>query len=194
MKKFFLSTIIAATLFVTPAIANEIFYDGGQSGTWSVFGNSGVGNQNPACVAQATWDDGSKFQIIKDLADGEFYIWFQNMQWDIADAPGDYPFRMNFESSTDGSVIGGNMTYTLVNKNTVLVRDIEVEAFVDAFVKKSEIRFIMPGDIQNSYIPLDGATIAVEKLEECVDVFEKKRPAPAQPPADQPKKSLGQEI
>jgi hypothetical protein len=62
----------------------------------------------------------------------------------------------------------------------------------------TEIRFVMPGDIQNAYIPLNGSSGAVEKLLACMDTFKLKQPAPANPqnnpPAEAPKKSLGQDI
>lgn len=194
MKKLFVSTILASALFVTPVLANgEIFYDGGAAGSWSIFGNAGSATQNPACVAEVTWGDGSKFQLIKDLADGELYIWFKNNQWNISDPPGSYTFRMNIIDNKN-NVVGGDLNYELINKNTIAVRKIEVDTFIPPFMSMVEIQFIMPGDIENAFVPLDGSSVAVEKLLECIDTFEKKRPAPAQPQSDQPKKSLGQDI
>lgn len=196
MKNILLSTALSLALLVTPALAeNEIFFDGGQSGSWSVFGNAGNKDQNAACVAEVTWEDGSKFQLIKDLQSGEVYIWFQNMEWNIADAPGDYKFRMNIVDDRN-NLIGGEMTYTLINKNTLAIRGIDAETFIPPFMTMAEIRFVMPGDIQNAYVPLNGSSGAVDKLLACMDAFETKQPAPAPntPPAEQPKKSLGQEI
>jgi hypothetical protein len=196
MKKLFASTILAASLFVTPVLAEgEIFYDGGVEGAWNIFGNAGSTTQNPACVAEVTWQDGSKFQLIKDLADGELYIWFKNNEWNISDPPGNYPFTMNIVDSR-GNVINGELQYELINKNTIAVRKIDVDSFIPPFMSMAEMRFVMPGDIQNAYVTLNGSSGAVDKLLACIDTFEKKRPAPApaQPPADQPKKSLGQEI
>lgn len=193
MKNFFLSALLASSLVVTPALAQEIFYDGGQAGSWSVFGNAGTDTQNPACVAEVTWDDGSKLQLIKDLRDGELYIWFRNNEWNISDPPGVYTFRMNILDSGN-NVVGGELEYELINKNTIAVRKIDVDSFIPPFMTMTEIRFIMPGDIQNAYVPLNGSSQAVDKLLACIDAFEKKQPAPANLPAEQPKKSLGQEI
>ena len=178
MKKFLITTLLAASLAITPALAQENFYDGGVVGSWSVFGNPGNATQNPACVAEVTWDDGSKLQLIKDLRDGELYIWFRNNEWNIADTPGEYLFRMNLVDSK-GNVVGGDLNYELINKNTIAVRKIDVDSFIPPFMTMAEIRFIMPGDIQNAYVPLNGSSDAVDKLLVCMDVFEKKQPAPA---------------
>lgn len=166
---------IAASLSVlmflsTASFADEIFYQGGQVGSWSVFGNSGNATQNPACVAEVTWDDGSKFQLIKDLKDGEFYIWFKNNEWNIIDPPGNYSFRMNIVNRA-GQVAGGDMAYQLVNKNTISVRNLDVDSFIGPFMEMTEIRFIMPGDIGNAFIPLNGSTAAIEKLVQCLDAY-----------------------
>ena len=171
MKKLLLSSVLAAGLFVTQAFAEpNIFYSGGQSGDWTVFGNAGSSTQNPACVAEVTWDDGSKFQLIKDLKNGEFYIWFQNNEWNIIDPPGNYTFRMNIVNRAN-QVAGGDMTYQLVNKNTISIRNLDVDSFVGPFMEMTEIRFIMPGDIGNAFIPLNGSTAATEKLVQCLDAY-----------------------
>jgi hypothetical protein len=166
-----IATSLSVLMFLsTASFADDIFYQGGQFGSWSVFGNSGNTTQNPACVAEVTWDDGSKFQLIKDLKNGEFYIWFQNNEWNIIDPPGNYTFRMNIVNRAN-QVAGGDMTYQLVNKNTIAVRELDVDSFVGPFMEMTEIRFIMPGDIGNAFIPLNGSTAAIEKLVQCLDAY-----------------------
>jgi hypothetical protein len=177
MKKLLLSTVLAASLFATQAFAETIFYSGGQTGAWTVFGNAGNATQNAACVAETKWQDGSSMQLIKDLRTGELYIWFQNYEWNIGDPPGDYPFRMNIVNRAN-QVVGGDMTYSLVNKNTIAIRGIDAQSFIPAFMEMSEMRILMPGDIQPAYIPLDGSTAAVQKLLACMDA------AKAIPPID----------
>ena len=166
-----IATSLSVLMFLpTASFADDIFYQGGQVGSWSVFGNSGNATQNPACVAEVTWDDGSKFQLIKDLKNGEFYIWFQNNEWNIIDPPGNYTFRMNIVNRAN-QVAGGDMTYQLVNKNTISIRNLDVDSFVGPFMEMTEIRFIMPGDIGNAFIPLNGSTAATEKLVQCLDAY-----------------------
>lgn len=184
MKKLLLSTVLAASLFASQAFADTIFYSGGQTGDWTVFGNAGNANQNPACVAETKWQDGSSMQLIKDLKTGELYIWFQNYEWNIGDPPGDYPFRMNMYNRAN-QVIGGDMTYTLVNKNTIAIRGIDVNSFIPAFMEMGEMRIIMPGDIQPAYIPLNGSTAAVQKLLACLDAAKNASSAPNTAPLEQ---------
>ncbi len=193
MKKLLLSTVLAISLFTSQALADaNIFYQGGQTGAWTVFGNGGSQSQNPACVAETTWQDGSTMQLIKDLTSGELYLWFQNYEWNIGDPPGDYPFRMNMYNRAN-QVIGGDMTYTLVNKNTITIRGIDVNSFIPAFMEMGEMRIIMPGDIQPAYIPLQGSSAAVERLLACIDEAEKVLPRVDEPKQPQ-QKVPGQDI
>ena len=195
MKKLLLSTVLAAGLFVTQAFAEpNIFYSGGQSGDWTVFGNAGSSTQNPACVAETKWQDGSSMQLIKDLQSGELYIWFQNYEWNIIDPPGNYSFRLNMYNRAN-QVVGGDLTYTLVNKNTIAIREIDVDSFIPAFMEMSEMRIIMPGDIQPAYIPLNGSTAAVEKLLACLDASKNiSTTKPDTKPLEQKPKVPGQDI
>jgi hypothetical protein len=185
MKKLLLSTVLAASLFATQAFADTIFYSGGQTGAWTVFGNAGNTTQNAACIAETKWQDGSTMQLIKDLKSGEVYIWFQNYEWNIGDAPGDYSFRMNLVNRAN-QVVGGDMTYSLINKNTIAIRGIDVNSFLPAFMEMSEMRILMPGDIQPAYIPLDGSTAAVEKLLACLDAAKKLPPVDTTPLEQKP--------
>lgn len=175
LKKLLATSFAASLIFSTPSFADEIFYQGSQQGSWNVFGNAGSATQNAACVAEVTWDDGSKLQLIKDLISGEIYIWFQNMEWNVGDPPGTYPFRMNIVDRA-GNVVGGDMNYELVNKNTIAVRGLDAETFIPPFMGMSELRFIMPGDIGNAYVPLNGSTAAVEQLLQCMDTFKNYKP------------------
>lgn len=169
MKKFIIATIVG--LFTTVSVYASDFYSN-EIGYWYIYGNSGNADQNPACVIEMNWQDGSTFQLIKDLKDGEVYIWFQNMEWNISDEiDQNYDMRINF-TGNDGSVVGAMFSYYLANKNTIVLRNIEPESFVDAFVAKNEMQMIMPGTIENAYVGLDNSTKAIEMLIECIDTNE----------------------
>ncbi len=94
MRKY-ISTTLAAMLFTSSAFAaNETFFrEDVRPGPYYVYGvtNDAEKNTNPACYTEVTWRDGSKFQLIRDLADGELYIFFQNMTWNINDPVDLYP-------------------------------------------------------------------------------------------------------
>ena len=193
MKKLLLSSVLAVSLFTSQAFADNIFYSGGQTGAWTVFGNGGNEKQNPACIAETKWEDGSTMQLIKDLNSGEVYIWFQNYEWNIGDAPGDYSFRLNMYNRAN-QVVGGDFTYQLLNKNTIAIRRIDVNSFIPAFMEMSQMRIIMPGDIQAAFIPLDGSTAAVDKLLACIDAAKRALPSSNTPPETEKPKVPGQDI
>lgn len=190
MKKIALAMLLSVA-FTSHALADN-FYTSPQVGVWSVFGSTGSDTQNPACVAETTWEDGSKMQLIKDLVSGELYIWFQDYAWNIGDEVNKrYPVRLNFYAA-DGSVIGGDFDYGLINKNTIAIRYLDVETFIPAFMKMKELRLLMPGDIGNAVIPLEGSSGAIQKLAECIQ--ESKKLPPASSTAPEAPKVPGQDI
>lgn len=170
MKRM-MSYILAGTLFTGTAIASDTFYSVDvQPGPYYVYGVKAdkSKNSNPACYAEVTWRDGSKIQFIRDLADGELYIWFRNNAWNISDAPGRYNLRANF-SRRDGGVVGLNYEYNLINKNTILIRNMIKDQFVSAFSSGNRLTLVMPGSISNAEVDLTGSTRALQEISRCIE-------------------------
>jgi len=172
MRKF-VSATLAAMLFSSSAFAAGIeFYNVDvRPGAYYVKGvtaDTDGGSGNPACYAEVNWRDGSRFQLIRDLADGELYIFFRNSTWNISDAPGNYRLRMNFHNRS-GGVSGLNFEYRLVNKNTIVIRNIIKEDFLPLFSNNSKAIIVMPGNIQNAELDLTGSTKSLTEISNCVD-------------------------
>ena len=174
MTKFLVALLTTVTL-ATPAFAvtGYEFYSNDTT-HWHIGGYTGdtddvAGGLNPACYAEYAFQDGSSFQLIKDLEDGEVYIWLRNMEWNISDTPGAYSLRMNIVNRRgDIGSASGNYEYELVNKNTVMIRGLNVDEFIPAFMNSTEVRLVMPGDIPNAYIPLEGSSVATQMIAECI--------------------------
>jgi hypothetical protein len=49
---------------------------------------------------------------------------------------------------------------------------LNADEFIPGFMNSAEIALIMPGDIENAYIPLDGSSRATELLADCIDKSE----------------------
>lgn len=170
MKKYV--SFIAAMLMTSSALAaNQQFYNVDvRPGPYYVYGVTAdrEKNDNPACYAEINWRDGSRFQLIRDLADGELYIFLRNNVWNISDAPGNYRMRMNFHNR-NGQISGLNFEYRLINKNTIVIRNIIKEQFLPLFANNNRAVFVMPGSIQNAEIDLTGSTNALTEISKCVD-------------------------
>ena len=168
MKKLF-ATALALSLITSTAIADP-FYKADVPGTeYYVVGLTRNGESNPMCVAAFDWRDGSSIQFIKDLADGEFYIWFRNNQWSISDPEGSSAqLRANFIQS-NGYTVGLNFDYKLINKNTIVIPNIITDKFIPPFSGASKLQFIMPGSITNAQVTLNGSTRALIELTKCVE-------------------------
>lgn len=171
MRKY-VSATLAVMLFSSSALAsNETFFrEDVRPGPYYVYGVTAdtEKNSNPACYAEVTWRDGSKFQLIRDLADGELYIFFQNTTWNISDPVGNYRMRINFHGR-NGQISGLNFQYSLVNKNTIVIRNIIKEQFLPLFSGNSRAVLVMPGSIQNAEIDLTGSAKALSEISRCID-------------------------
>jgi hypothetical protein len=171
MRKF-VSVSLAAMLFTSSAFAaNQSFFrEDVRPGPYMVYGVTADAekNDNPACYAEVTWRDGSKFQVIRDLADGELYIFMQNMTWNISDPSGVYRLRANFKRGSQ--VTGLNFDYRLVNKNTIVIRNIIKEQFLPLFTGNQTMTFVMPGSIQNAEVDLTGSSKTMAEVSRCIDV------------------------
>lgn len=169
MRKYV--SFIAAMLMTSSALAaNQTFYNVDvRPGPYFVYGVTADPEKgdNPACYAEVNWRDGSRFQLIRDLADGELYIFFRNSTWNIADPAGTYQLRANFHRG--GNVAGLNFQYTLVNKNTIVIRNIRKEQFLPLFNSNQKMIFVMPGSIQNAEVDLTGSSNALAEISKCVD-------------------------
>jgi hypothetical protein len=171
MRKF-VSAALATMLFTSSAFAagHEFYKVDVRPGPYFVMGVTADVQQseNPGCYAEVNWRDGSRFQLIRDLADGELYIFFRNNAWNISDAPGTYNLRANFHRNTN--ISGLNLQYYLLEKNTIVIRNIRKEQFLPLFSGNQKMIFIMPGNIQNAEVDLTGSSNALAEISKCVDV------------------------
>lgn len=169
MKKF-LSLIFLIFFMITPSFAqNYTTFFVNQSKNWFIQGIPKRDKLNPICRASYFWNDGSEFNLIVDLSDGELYILFINNAWQINDNINNiYNFRIN--AHTGNTIKGFNAEYELLSKNTIRIRDINVK-FMDVFAESNELRFIMPGNILNAVISLDGSREAVNQINNCIRLY-----------------------
>lgn len=162
--------IIASAAMLFPNVVNaQQSYDfyTQTSGYWTINGQTGSADANPACYIEYAWQDGSVFQLIKDLEDGELYIYFENITWNIVDEPGYYTMRMNIYYP-DGKINAGNYDYYLIDKNSISIPQLDVKDFIPSFMQGSELRMIMPGDIENSELFLQGSSDAINIMSDCI--------------------------
>lgn len=170
MRKY-VSAFLAVMFMTSSALATgQQFYNVDvRPGQYYVFGVSAnvEKNENPACYAEVNWRDGSRFQLIRDLSDGELYIFFRNATWNISDPAGTYQLRANFHRNSN--INGINFQYTLLNKNTIVIRNIRKEQFLPLFSGNQKMLFVMPGSIQNAEFDLTGSSNALAEISKCVD-------------------------
>lgn len=175
MKKTLLASVAALGIMATSALATEYFFDK-SVGYWTVIGHPGdaENNLNPACITQARWDDGSNFQLIQDLADGELLIEFTNNDWNVEGPYNDgnlLDLTMNMYGRR--GVESYNVKFILVDKNTIQIRGIDYKTFLPDFMNYNKMVMIMPGDMQNSEMRLENSTAAIGLMTKCLDESDK---------------------
>jgi len=177
MKKLLLALCLS-TAVITTGLAesnlSRIFFNEmiGRNitdrGAWGIWGRTGDNRVNAACGMGTSWNDGSYFNFIKDLMDQEVYMEMHNANWNISDAPGTYELRANFVYS-NGHVVGGSLKYQLINKNKILIRNLD-RSIIDLVFDAKGLVLVMPGSIQSVTIPLDNSRSGMKLLSKCIDV------------------------
>jgi hypothetical protein len=165
--------LLSVMLFTNVTFAQTTFFQTSVR-DWIVYGNDQNGPLHPTCNGEKKFQDGSFFTLIKDLADGELYILFHNVTWNITDSPGNYQMRINFYRGN--SVTSQTATYELLNKNTLRIRSIDPSRFLPSFMEHQKMVFIMPGSISNAEILLNGSLNVVSAMSDCMGRFKPSRP------------------
>ena len=166
MKKLMLSTAILVGLTV-PVYAE--FYNK-SIGDWVIFGYDGR-ELNKACILEKSWEDGSRFHLIKDLTDGELFIWINNLSWDIKQKDSNiYDGATMIIESESGELFTFETKFALINNNTIAIPNLKPTEFVPPFITLTKLRIVIPGFIDEMEIPLDNAFLAVTVLGECIKI------------------------
>lgn len=163
--------VLASLFFTTTALAQQLFFSAPNlRGNWQVVGDNGTETLHPACKLVMVWQDGSSFELIKDLADGELYILMVNNSWSINDPPNTRAnARLNFHSSN--MISGGSATFELLNKNTIRFRGLMADRFLPDFVSAQKLIIVMPGTISNAEVSLEGTRNGIDVLSNCVRTY-----------------------
>lgn len=168
MKKLFATFMAITMMYILPLNAAEnIFYRNG-SGQWSVMGHGGNDKLNPACIMQTTWTDGSRLSVIQDLSDGELYINLEYMKWNI-EGPYNTNHNMKIIFYSGRSSVALDGIFNLHSKNSIMIRGIKHESFVDIFADADKMSFVMPGTVPNVDIGLRGSSDAIQYTKQCMN-------------------------
>lgn len=170
IKRITLSTLVLAILaaFSLPLYAQQAFFRQ-QVGNWLIVGLPSQEGKNAVCGAEYGFGDGSRLTVYSDLVDGELYLALHNTRWNIGDEPNSRSqLRVNF-IARNGHIKGAPAEFIIINKNTIIIPNVNAKAFIPDFMDRHKLEFVMPGTITNAEIPLDNSTRAVEMLIKCVD-------------------------
>jgi hypothetical protein len=150
-KAFFLSLLLLPTVALADQVNDaKVFYNKRIDALWMVGGHEYPGTtSHPVCFANATLEDGSGMEIVKDLESDELYLRVQNMNWNLVEGTDDKEkLRLNLYRNSK-IVDGGNMSWFILTKNTIGIPALTAKNFTDALWNSTFIRIIMPGDNQN---------------------------------------------
>lgn len=166
MKKLF--TIVVAIFFMaTTSFAADNFFYKNSSGQWDVFGHAGNSTLNPACVMQTNWNDGSKLLVIQDLSDGELYIHFSHKKWNVK-GPYNKNYQLTLRFIDSRNILNLKAEFTLTNSDSIVIRGIKHEVFLDPFVVSDTMVFVMPGDVPDVSVGLRGTRNIFDYVKECM--------------------------
>lgn len=178
--------VLLLALFASPAwaddsnSAHQFFYRAVDKG-WEVFGNvyPDHSKRHDTCSIARSWDDGSQFQVNKDLQENTLYLWMQNMDWNDGDPKGT---ELNFRINAFGNnrIIGGSeLSFYVVTKNIMYSADLNQAKFLDDFAPATVLKFVAPGSVQNFTVPVEnlGGKL-INALADCIGESKNATPAP----------------
>lgn len=160
----------------TPAPAKtDSFYREKIDDSWSVTGvRYPDSTKRPACFAENVYKDGSTFQLSIDPGLGVVYIWFKDNTWEIKGPFGkQYNLRLNLFNNNE-IVIGGEMKFLLLSKNTISILKISPNAFFKALRQANKLVFVMPGTVINSTVAIPHTKAILDSFKTCIYKFNDK--------------------
>ena len=140
---------------------------------WMVHGVTYPDNpdRNPTCFADRVYNDGSRFQLSRDLVKDELYIWFRDNTWEIKEPFGlntSYSVRINIFNSRNQIIGGGDMKFSVLAKNVITLRRMAEKAFLEVLLRGDKLVFVMPGTVPNTTVTFNGAAKMITRtLSDC---------------------------
>jgi hypothetical protein len=100
----------------------KIFYNQRADALWMVGVHEYPGTaSHPLCFANATLEDGSGMEVVKDLESDKFFLRVQNMNWNLVEGTDDKEtLRLNLYRNSK-IVDGRNMGWFILTKNTIAI-------------------------------------------------------------------------
>ncbi len=166
MVKLLTGICLALGLMVSEARSDNFFVS--QLKGWTVHGNEGTDKINPGCNMRQTYVDGSFFNIVKDLADGELYFVIKNVAWNFKYKPGSaQKFGLLIRAGEQELLKLPEASFVVIDKNTLVLPEL-TEEFIQAVAVEGSLIVLMPKGIDSPDIPLDGAVVALKAMVECI--------------------------
>jgi hypothetical protein len=174
---FKFNAFLALLLMSSPALAEQsndakVFYNKRIDQVWTVGGHEYPGTKShPVCYANATIEDGSGVEIVKDLESDEFFIRVQDMNWNLTEGTDDKE-KLRLNLYRNGRLVdGGNLNWSILTKNTIAIPSLSAKEITDALWKSTFIRVIMPGDNQNFSTFIGSPHVVLDSMAECIKAY-----------------------
>lgn len=163
MRKIMTAAVMSLALLTTTAYADQFYKK--DAGQWTVEGFKGETN---FCSASTFWPNDSYVSFfVTDQKQANILV--HNTEWNIGDPTGHfngYKATIRFFGKYPSEQ--GTIDYNLTDAQTVLLQDVNVE-FLKDWTKFDAMVIIMPGDISQMSVGLDGTNVAVSLMGECLD-------------------------
>ncbi len=171
MLGFLILCLVSTQAFAINKI--DHFYKKQIDEAWTVYGNAYDENQRAACFAENRYKDGSIFQLSINPGTNDLYIWFKDNTWEMKSHSfhKDYPVRLNLFND-DKIIDGGNMTFTVLDKNTIQILHIGQKPFFKTLLNSNKIVFVMPGTVLNATVRMAHTPEVLKAFEGCIREYE----------------------
>lgn len=172
---FLLIGLLAATAPFNGAVAQETsFYRVVTSRDWLVLGSVETLDAGvlPLCGMTQSYNNGSYFLFAEDLQTHVFFLLVRNVAWNVGARTGTtFDLQMNFNNSQGGLFASFPATATLLERDTILIGDINLETFVPPFYHAYVLDLVMPGTVPSASVSLLGTIEAMQYMIACENAY-----------------------
>jgi hypothetical protein len=167
MKKL-LSALLFSIAVITPAAALNIhFQELTKDQNWLVFGSTeNEIRPKSFCLAGKTYEDGSSFELVKDMTTLELYIYVRNVQWNLT--PGDSKAMLVFMQE-DGSSVNHPYNINILSPTDVTIEAIPDAVFVPLFVSSTDLIIVPETGDKSASISLTSGAEAATLMKTCIN-------------------------
>lgn len=163
--------LISSTMAVFPQDTKSVTVFQQKVGSFIVSGHLRNGQYNAACMAVKEYETGI-FALFSDVHDGELYINWSDLNWNILDKPGTHVDSQLIMEGKNKDTKVLKMILEVVGNDKIRIRGIKPE-FIFPFSEFSTMKLAVKGEVKAT-LSLTDSSASINSLAKCFNLVNQK--------------------